>query len=78
MMLLLVKRHSLFLFPAGTRGEGAASAAPRGAPGGTGRPPSRLDISDLEKDFAEYFQKGLADSSHWTYRFGENHYLRFC
>ena len=37
-----------------------------------------LDISDLEKRAAAYFQKGLADSSHRTYRSGENHYLRFC
>ena len=66
------------LSPAGTRGERATCAAPRGAPGGTGRPPAGLDISALEKRFAEYFQKGLADSSHRTYRSCENRYLWFC
>lgn len=37
-----------------------------------------MDISDLEKRAEAYFHKGLADSSHRTYKSGENRYLRFC
>ena len=75
---LIVKRCSPLFSAAGTKGEVTARAAPRGAPGSTRRSPARLDISDLEKRAAAYFQKGLADSSHRTYRSGENRYLRFC
>ena len=32
----------------------------------------------MEKRAAAYFQKGLADSSHRTYRSGEKRYVRFC
>ena len=75
---LIVKRCSPLFSAADAKGEGTACAAPRGAPGSTRRSPAGLDISDLEKRAAAYFQKGLADSSHRTYRSGENRYLRFC
>jgi len=43
-----------------------------------GRPSSGLDVSSLERLTVQYFNRGLADSTHRTYSSAQNTHLKFC
>ena len=66
------------LFSAGARPKRAAHSTGRGTDGHAGDSADRLDVGGLEECAALYFAKGLAHSSHKTYRVGENRFLHFC
>ena len=74
-------RHISFLSKALHMDQAPSSSPPPPPPPQAPTPTTRtgqLDVSSLDLQVHFYFHRGLADSTHRTYRAGVNRYLSFC